>query len=58
MFAEVEPEPDEALGRAGVAGARRGSEPDVVVAVGGGSVIDAAKAMRLFHQHPGWTSRS
>jgi acetaldehyde dehydrogenase/alcohol dehydrogenase len=24
----------------------------VLVAVGGGSVIDAAKAMRLYHEHP------
>ena len=26
--------------------------PTSIVAVGGGSVIDAAKAMRLFHEHP------
>ena len=29
-----------------------GSSPDVLVAVGGGSVIDAAKAMILFYEHP------
>jgi acetaldehyde dehydrogenase/alcohol dehydrogenase len=27
--------------------------PDLIVAVGGGSVLDAAKAMRLFHENPG-----
>ncbi|MEW6367721.1 MAG: bifunctional acetaldehyde-CoA/alcohol dehydrogenase [Acidobacteriota bacterium] len=27
-------------------------QPDVIIAIGGGSVIDAAKAMRLFHEHP------
>ena len=30
----------------------RDFQPDVVVAVGGGSVLDAAKAMRLFYEHP------
>ena len=36
---------------AGVAALQR-VRPDLVVAVGGGSVIDAAKVMRLFHEHP------
>jgi acetaldehyde dehydrogenase/alcohol dehydrogenase len=27
-------------------------QPDAIVAVGGGSVIDAAKVMRLLHEHP------
>lgn len=50
-FTEIEPEPDEATIRRGVALLDR-VRPDLVVAVGGGSVIDAAKAMRLFHEHP------
>ena len=51
VFSEVEPEPDEATIRAGVALLNR-ARPDLLVAVGGGSVIDAAKAMRLFYEHP------
>ncbi len=33
-------------------GARRASTRTSIVAVGGGSVLDAAKAMRLFHESP------
>ena len=51
VWSEVEPEPDEESVRRGVAVLDR-ARPDLVVAVGGGSVIDAAKAMRLFHEHP------
>jgi acetaldehyde dehydrogenase/alcohol dehydrogenase len=51
VFSEIEPEPDEATIRRGVALLDR-ARPDLVVAVGGGSVLDAAKAMRLFHEHP------
>ena len=43
--------PDEAVIRRGVALLDR-TRPDTVIAVGGGSVLDAAKAMRLFHEHP------
>ena len=51
VFAEVEPEPDEAQVRAGVEVLRR-LAPDTIIAVGGGSVIDAAKGMRLFCESP------
>ena len=51
VFSEVTPEPDEATIRRGVALLER-AEPDVLIAVGGGSVLDAAKAMRLFYEHP------
>ena len=51
VFSEVTPEPDEDLIRRGVALLAR-CEPDVLIAVGGGSVLDAAKAMRLFYEHP------
>ncbi|MFZ2172926.1 MAG: bifunctional acetaldehyde-CoA/alcohol dehydrogenase [Rhodococcus sp. (in: high G+C Gram-positive bacteria)] len=51
VFSEVEPEPDETIIARGVALLER-SRPDVLIAVGGGSVIDAAKAIRLFYEHP------
>jgi acetaldehyde dehydrogenase/alcohol dehydrogenase len=51
VFSELEPEPDERQVRAGVETLRR-MAPDLLVAVGGGSVLDAAKAMRLFHESP------
>ncbi|MGN6131132.1 MAG: bifunctional acetaldehyde-CoA/alcohol dehydrogenase [Nocardioidaceae bacterium] len=51
VFGEVVPEPGEEVIRRGVALMER-ARPDLLVAVGGGSVIDAAKAMRLFFEHP------
>ncbi len=51
VFSEVEPEPGEATIRKGVELLRRVG-PDLIVAVGGGSVMDAAKAMRLLYEHP------
>jgi acetaldehyde dehydrogenase/alcohol dehydrogenase len=51
VFAEVEPEPREELIRAGAEILEK-IRPDAIVALGGGSVIDAAKAMRLFHESP------
>jgi len=51
VFTGVHPEPTEEQIRAGVE-ALGDPPPDLIVAVGGGSVIDAAKAMRLFHESP------
>ena len=51
VFADVEPEPSEALVQAGVEVVRN-LRPDLIIAVGGGSAIDAAKAIRLFHESP------
>jgi acetaldehyde dehydrogenase/alcohol dehydrogenase len=51
VFSEVGVEPTEEQVRAGIEVLER-VRPDLVVAVGGGSVIDAAKAMRLFWESP------
>jgi acetaldehyde dehydrogenase/alcohol dehydrogenase len=51
VFADVPPEPGEEQIRAGVR-ALGETGADLLVAVGGGSVIDAAKTIRLFHEHP------
>lgn len=50
-FSQVEAEPSQDTVRRGVELMQR-LRPDLLVAVGGGSVIDVAKAMRLFHEHP------
>ena len=51
LFGGVEPDPSvETVFRG--AEAMRKFEPDVIVAIGGGSPIDAAKAMWVFYEHP------
>ncbi len=51
LFDEVEPEPSIGTVLRGAERMRRFS-PEVVIALGGGSPIDAAKAMRVFFEHP------
>lgn len=51
LFEGIEPDPSiETVYRG--AQAMRDFEPDVIVAIGGGSPIDAAKAMWVFYEHP------
>ncbi|HSP95732.1 MAG TPA: bifunctional acetaldehyde-CoA/alcohol dehydrogenase [Candidatus Dormibacteraeota bacterium] len=57
VFDRVEIEPTYRVVADGVA-AIRYQRPDHLIAVGGGSVLDAAKAMRLFYQHPDLDFRS
>lgn len=49
IFSEVEPDPDLTTVRKGVA-VMNSFQPDVIVALGGGSAMDAAKAMWLFYE--------
>jgi len=51
VFFEVKPDPDLATIAAGVQ-RMRAFDPDVIVAVGGGSPMDAAKMMWLKYEHP------
>jgi acetaldehyde dehydrogenase / alcohol dehydrogenase len=51
VFSDVDPEPGEQQVRAGVKVLDE-LRPDLLIAAGGGSVIDAAKAMRLLHESP------
>ncbi len=50
-FEGVEPDPSVETVMKG-AKAMQAFEPDVIVAIGGGSPIDAAKAMWVFYEHP------
>lgn len=51
IFAEVEPDPSFDTIQKGV-DAMKKFNPDVIIALGGGSPIDAAKGMWLFYEHP------
>jgi len=51
VFADVEPDPSVETIRRGVDSMNL-FKPDVIIAIGGGSPIDAAKGMWLFYEHP------
>ena len=51
VFSEVEPDPSVETIMRGVR-AMNAFQPDVIIALGGGSAIDAAKGMWLFYEHP------
>lgn len=51
IFSEVEPDPSVETIMRGV-DAMNNFKPDVVIALGGGSAMDAAKGMWLFYEHP------
>ena len=51
IFSEVEPDPSFETIKKGV-DMMKSFMPDVIIAIGGGSPIDAAKGMWLFYEHP------
>ena len=51
VFSEIQPDPTLASAEAGAARMRE-FEPDMIIAVGGGSPMDAAKIMWLLYEHP------
>ncbi|MCM3765677.1 bifunctional acetaldehyde-CoA/alcohol dehydrogenase [Neobacillus niacini] len=51
VFTEVEPDPSIETVMKG-AELMRHAQPNIIIALGGGSVLDAAKAMWLFYEHP------
>lgn len=54
VYSDIEPDPDVETVMRGVK-AMNDFKPDAIIALGGGSVIDAAKAMWLFYEHPDQT---
>lgn len=50
-FYDVEPDPTLACAKAGAA-LMKSFEPDVIIALGGGSAMDAAKIMWVLYEHP------
>lgn len=52
VFFDVKPDPDLATVRGGLT-LINSFQPDVVIALGGGSAIDAAKIIWLMYEHPG-----
>jgi acetaldehyde dehydrogenase/alcohol dehydrogenase len=51
IFSDVEPDPSDVTVYKG-AEMMRAFQPDVIIALGGGSAMDAAKGMWLFYEHP------
>ncbi len=51
LFCDVEPDPSIATVQRGVE-VMRSFQPDTIIALGGGSSMDAAKGMWLFYEHP------
>ncbi len=51
LFCDVEPDPDIETVRRGTQ-IMKSFQPDTIIALGGGSVMDAAKGMWLFYEHP------
>ncbi len=51
LFSEVEPDPDISTVRKGVS-IMNEFKPDTIIALGGGSPMDAAKGMWIFYEHP------
>lgn len=51
VFSDVEPDPTLAAAKKGAA-QMRGFNPDTIIAIGGGSPMDAAKIMWVMYEHP------
>ncbi|KAF2376366.1 hypothetical protein BSN82_18175, partial [Acinetobacter baylyi] len=51
VFADVEPDPSDVTVYKG-AELMKDFKPDTIIALGGGSAMDAAKGMWLFYEHP------